>query len=175
MTSTKGLNHQSVETDTSIFTSLLLPCPLIKRWETERLTSSSGLIQAQALFYVERIKSWPPVSSHRPALCSPGSQKRALLLSPRGSEQGVPVAVVCFRGKRGSHADIQKAAPAQTHFDPFKCPKCPSSHSHFFLRQVLWLLAWDTPVISLSVHLIMFKGWFVKDREFFYRLRGQGL
>lgn len=63
----------------------------------------------------------------------------------------------CLREK-SPHADIQKAALAQTHFDPLKCPERPSSHGHFFLRQVLWFLAWDAPVVSLGVHLIMLKG-----------------
>lgn len=57
-----------------------------------------------------------------------------------------------------SHPNIQEAARVQTHIDPLKCPGCPPSQSHFFLCQVLWFLAWDAPVISLSAHLVMFEG-----------------
>lgn len=169
MIPTRGLKYQSIETATVHlhFTSFLI---LFDKQMENRLISSSGF---------DINLSYSKLKNKEAAICKSRNMlswviETSCSSSHQCTDQG-DFAAVCFWGDKSTHANIQEAALAWTHFDPLKCPVCPSLHGHFFLRQVPWFLAWDTPVVSLTTHLIMFEGWFVKDWEFFHRLRRQSL
>lgn len=94
MMSTRSLRRKSIETDSLYLHFAPFPTPADKEMKNQGLYLLLGLIQTQALFYVERIKSWPSVNSRRPAL--PGHRNKLCSSSLQCSGEGVFVAVVCF-------------------------------------------------------------------------------